>query len=102
MEKTRSIGDVVFTMGVGAAMIHNSIRVTQAFYDYSKEVAPGLQEYVGTLGKTAIEYGMPTFGFVATVFLGAIAIKATDDYMANKRYKEDFSRSNLEKCLNSS
>ena len=83
-ERRRSLSDMLITISVGGVMLTNVFETTEKFYKMGEKIAPGLQEYVGTVGSDVVEYGLPVLANLVTVTLGIIAVNATDKYLLNK------------------
>lgn len=84
-ERKRTLGDILLTTGVGVGMLTNCFEITKTFYEMGEKIAPRIQEYVGSVGSGAVEYGLPGLACLGTIALGAMAVKATDQYLVNKR-----------------
>lgn len=85
MDGKRTLEDVLMTVGVGAGMAANVCECTNNFHKYGEKIAPRIQEYVGSMGSGAIEYGLPAMVAIATAWLGVLAVKATDQYLLNRK-----------------
>ncbi|PIZ33680.1 MAG: hypothetical protein COY38_05260 [Candidatus Aenigmarchaeota archaeon CG_4_10_14_0_8_um_filter_37_24] len=88
-ERKRTLWGIVITAGVGAEMLTNVFEITKTFYEIGEKIAPRLQEYVGSIGSGAVEYGLPGLVCLGTLVLGGIAVKATDQYLLNRRYNPE-------------
>ena len=83
--RKRTLWDIVITTGVGAVMLTNVFETTQRFYEMGEKIAPRIQEYVGSIGSGVAEYGLPGVVCVGTFALGALAVKATDQYLLSRK-----------------
>ena len=84
-ERKRTLCDIVLTAGVGVGMLGNVFETTQRFYEMGEKIAPRIQEYVGSIGSGVAEYGLPGVVCVGTFALGALAVKATDQYLLSRK-----------------
>ena len=84
-ERKRTLWDIVITTGVGAGMLTNVFETTQGFYEMGEKIAPRIQEYVGSIGSGVAEYGLPGVACLGTLVLGALAVKATDQYLLSRK-----------------
>lgn len=85
-QNQRTLMDIVLTTGVGAGMITNVLVTTKTLYETGEKIAPRVQEYIGSIGSGAVEYGLLGSVCLGTIVLGALAVKATDQYLLNRKY----------------
>jgi len=85
-ERKRRTLDILLTTGVGVGMITNFAVSTTTFMGLGEEIAPRIQEYVGSIGSEVVKYGLPLAASLAATGFGVIAVIATDKYLRNKRY----------------
>jgi len=83
----RTLEGIGLTAVVGTSMLANMVNATTTITEYAKRTAPEMQEYIGSIGSTSIEYTIPGIAFFGTMALGALATKATDYYYLLNRKK---------------
>lgn len=84
-ERKRTFWDIIITTAVGEGMLLNTFVTTKAVHKVGEEIAPRIQEYVGSICSGAVEYGLPGITCLAAITVGAIAVKATDQYLLNRK-----------------
>lgn len=84
-KKRRSLNHILEVSGTGLIMLAGAARLTTWWYEVGKDVAPKVQEYVGTIGSGAVEYGLPGAALLVTSLATLKVIGMTDNYLVNKR-----------------
>ena len=85
MNGKRTPLEIALTIGVGTGILSNVVTVAKEFHKIGEEIAPRTQEYIGIIGSGAVEYGLPVLACLGGLVLGGVAVKATDQYLKNRK-----------------
>ncbi|MBR9704817.1 hypothetical protein GOV12_05375 [Candidatus Pacearchaeota archaeon] len=85
IKKKRNLSTISLDSGVGLTMLAGGFHIFKQTFEIAEELAPKIQEHVGTIGSNILEYGYSSLYAICATGLTYLAVKATDKFLVDRQ-----------------